>query len=157
MSSWKFSQPCCHFFIIFWFEFWVVLSGARSWTQWSFRIPSNLGYSIILWFYDDKNKLAHRRRRIWDTGLSSQPLLGSSWGMCREREFLKQESFRLVPTPTAISSVSCFAWTENWAAFRSLFNISHGDLGTEITVLFNMNCLPLSATLKMYPLVIKID
>jgi len=39
----------------------------------------------------------------------------------------------------------------------SLFNISHGDLGTEITVLFNMNCLPLSATLKMYPLVIKID
>lgn len=33
----------------------------------------------------------------------------------------------------------------------------HGDLGMEIPLLFNVICLPLSATLKIYSLVIKID
>lgn len=32
-----------------WSNFWVVLWRARSWTQQSIRVPSNLGYSLILW------------------------------------------------------------------------------------------------------------
>ena len=31
------------------FEFLVVLCGARNWNQWSLWVPSNLGYSMILW------------------------------------------------------------------------------------------------------------
>ena len=31
-----------------WSNFWVVLCGARSWTQWSLQIPSNSSYSTIL-------------------------------------------------------------------------------------------------------------
>lgn len=27
----------------------VVLCGARSWTWWSLRVPSNLGYAMMLW------------------------------------------------------------------------------------------------------------
>jgi len=34
-----------------WSDFWVFLCGARSWTRWSLQVPSNLGYSVILWFY----------------------------------------------------------------------------------------------------------
>lgn len=29
-----------------WSDFWVVLCGGRSWTQWSMWVPSNLGYSV---------------------------------------------------------------------------------------------------------------
>jgi len=32
------------------FEIWVVLCGARSWTRWSFCVPSNSGYTMFLWF-----------------------------------------------------------------------------------------------------------
>ena len=28
--------------------FWVVLHGARSWTQWPLWVPSNMGYSVVL-------------------------------------------------------------------------------------------------------------
>ena len=35
-----------------WSEFWVVLCGARSWTQWSLWVLSNSGYSMTLLFYD---------------------------------------------------------------------------------------------------------
>lgn len=34
-----------------WFDFCVVLCRARSWTQWSLGSPSDLGYSMILWFF----------------------------------------------------------------------------------------------------------
>lgn len=33
------------------FELWVVLCEVRSWTQWFLGVPSNLEYSVILWFY----------------------------------------------------------------------------------------------------------
>ena len=32
------------------FEFWMVLCGAGSWTQWSLGVLSSWGYSAILWF-----------------------------------------------------------------------------------------------------------
>jgi len=32
------------------FECWAALCGARGWTLWSLCVPSNLGYSAILWF-----------------------------------------------------------------------------------------------------------
>ena len=30
------------------FEFWAVLCGDRSWTRWSFWVPSSLGHSVLL-------------------------------------------------------------------------------------------------------------
>lgn len=30
-------------------RFGMVLCGARGWTQWSLRIPSSSGYSVIIW------------------------------------------------------------------------------------------------------------
>jgi len=33
-----------------WVWFSVVLCGASGWTQWAFCVPSNSGYSMVLWF-----------------------------------------------------------------------------------------------------------
>ena len=43
-----------------WLEFWVVLCGARSWTQWSLWVPSNSSYSTI------PHVLPHRKLRGQD-------------------------------------------------------------------------------------------
>lgn len=34
-----------------WFDFWVFLCGARSWTWWSLWIFFNSGYSVVLWYF----------------------------------------------------------------------------------------------------------
>jgi len=36
--------------LILWSDFWVVLCGTSGWTQWFLQVPSNLRYSMILWY-----------------------------------------------------------------------------------------------------------
>jgi len=38
-----------------------------------------------------------------------------------------------------------------------MIRFARGDLGMEMPLLFNVSCLPLNATLKIYSLMIKID
>lgn len=60
-------------------DFWVVLWGAWSWTQWSFWVHFNLGYSMCLSFYEhwncpedaDTKRVFQREEKVcgWFTGI----------------------------------------------------------------------------------------
>lgn len=86
-------------------------------------------------------------------------LLGSFLGMCKECGFLKQKILRLVLAPRVFQFSLCLALCLGriMSCLQVWFNAGHGDLGMEIPLLFNMMCLPLSATLKIYSLLIKIN
>lgn len=47
-----------------WPDFWVVLFGARSQPWWSLWLPSDLGYSTILWFYGSQGIVLQSHWRI---------------------------------------------------------------------------------------------
>jgi len=58
------------------FGFWVVQCGARSWTQSSW-VPSNSGYSVILWLYDIWRNKRAQWRALWHLLLEN----------CKQRAF----------------------------------------------------------------------